>query len=93
MKSIYLFLSLVDSSCKISFFLETEKVLKHRSVQHFGHEFLYGSNNIDRSTPLTEKIPEICRPLIEKLLEKKLIDFSPDQLTINQYEPGQGKLV
>ncbi|XP_057291456.1 alkylated DNA repair protein alkB homolog 8-like [Hydractinia symbiolongicarpus] len=67
-----------------------ENLLKHRKVKHFGYEFLYGSNNIDRSKPLAEKIPEKCKALIDKMLERKLIEFIPDQLTVNQYEPGQG---
>lgn len=65
-------------------------MLKHRKVKHFGYEFLYGSNNIDRSKPLAEKIPDKCKALIDKMLESKLIEFIPDQLTVNQYEPGQG---
>lgn len=66
--------------------------MKHRSVKHFGYEFLYGSNNIDKNKPLKEKIPSICDDLINRMKRQSIIDFIPDQLTINQYEPGQGEM-
>jgi len=68
----------------------TPSTLKNRRVKHFGYEFLYGTNNIDRAKPLELKIPDICTPLLEKLLAKNLIKHMPDQLTVNQYEVGQG---
>ncbi|XP_053685733.1 alkylated DNA repair protein alkB homolog 8 [Sabethes cyaneus] len=66
--------------------------LKHRRVQHFGYEFLYGSNNVDKSKPLDRAIPAICDLLWPKLYEKYPMYswFIPDQLTVNCYEPGQG---
>ena len=66
--------------------------MKHRSVKHFGYEFLYGSNSIDKNKPLKEKIPSICDDLINRMKRQSIIDFIPDQLTINQYEPGQGEI-
>lgn len=66
--------------------------MKHRSVKHFGYEFLYGSNSIDKNKPLKEKIPSICDDLINRMKRQSIIDFIPDQLTINQYEPGQGEM-
>ena len=33
-------------------------------------------------------LPTFCQPLLEKL--KPLLPHSPDQLIINEYEPGQG---
>ena len=65
--------------------------MKHRSVKHFGYEFLYGSNNINKDKPLKEKIPSICDDLINRMKRQGTIDFIPDQLTVNQYEPGQGE--
>ena len=70
--------------------LDVGSVLKHRKVTHFGFEFLYGSNNIDRSKPLQQKIPELCRPLIEKMKAEGIMSWDPDQLTVNEYSPGQG---
>ena len=67
-----------------------EASLKNRSVKHFGYEFLYGTNNIDRSKPLEAKIPSICTPLLEKMLNLGLMKCMPDQLTVNEYAAGQG---
>lgn len=64
--------------------------MKHRSVTHYGYEFLYGSNNIDKSNPLKNKIPSVCDTMIEKMVNGGLMLNRPDQLTVNQYEPGQG---
>ncbi|XP_058060967.1 alkylated DNA repair protein alkB homolog 8 [Anopheles bellator] len=67
-------------------------VLKNRKVKHFGYEFLYGSNNVDRSKPLRRNIPSVCGGLWERLRElyPSLNWHVPDQLTVNWYEPGQG---
>ncbi|XP_044748795.1 alkylated DNA repair protein alkB homolog 8 [Coccinella septempunctata] len=66
--------------------------MKNRQVKHFGFEFRYDTNNVDASCPLMEKIPKECDFLWERLGEKcnKFRDFIPDQLTVNQYLPGQG---
>ncbi|XP_058462051.1 alkylated DNA repair protein alkB homolog 8 [Malaya genurostris] len=66
--------------------------LKHRRVKHFGFEFLYGSNNVDKNKPMDRKIPSICNQLWEKLQQcyPELAWHIPDQLTVNRYEPGQG---
>ncbi|CAO1439051.1 unnamed protein product [Diamesa serratosioi] len=69
-----------------------ENKLKHRKVQHFGYEFLYGANTVDLETPLSKQIPKDC-DLLWKNLSEKLPQFSgwkPDQLTVNRYEPGNG---
>lgn len=60
-------------------------------MKHYGYEFRYGSNDVDLSQPLDEKIPQECE-IIWKRLEDYGINFSiPDQLTVNKYSPGQGK--
>ncbi|KAI5633618.1 2OG-Fe(II) oxygenase superfamily domain-containing protein [Phthorimaea operculella] len=64
--------------------------LKNRQVKHYGYEFRYGSNDVDLSTPLAEKIPEQCDVLWRRLREKGFDLGVPDQLTVNKYEPGQG---
>lgn len=45
--------------------------------------------NIDRLF-LFQGIPAECRPILERCLTNKIIDVMPDQLTVNQYESGQG---
>ncbi|OXB62866.1 hypothetical protein ASZ78_015410 [Callipepla squamata] len=67
-----------------------QKTLKHRRVKHFGYEFLYVNNNVDKDKPLPGGLPEICIPFLEKCLKQGYIKHKPDQLTVNQYEPGQG---
>ncbi|XP_058832798.1 alkylated DNA repair protein alkB homolog 8 [Topomyia yanbarensis] len=71
---------------------ELEGNLKHRRVKHFGYEFLYGSNNVDKSKPLEQSIPLVCNQLWDKLQKShpELGWHVPDQLTVNRYEPGQG---
>lgn len=38
-------------------------------------------------------LPEICSPFLEKCLKQGYIKHKPDQLTVNQYEPGQGRFL
>ncbi|KAL8191045.1 UNVERIFIED_CONTAM: Alkylated DNA repair protein alkB 8 [Gekko kuhli] len=66
------------------------KSLKHRRVKHFGYEFRYDNNNVDRDKPLPGGLPELCNVILAKCLTLGYIKEKPDQLTINQYEPGQG---
>ncbi|XP_060659838.1 LOW QUALITY PROTEIN: alkylated DNA repair protein alkB homolog 8, partial [Drosophila nasuta] len=72
--------------------VRTEDTLKHRHVKHFGYEFLYGSNNVDPMQPLLEQpIPSACDFLWPRLDNTELPKIlTPDQLTVNAYEPGQG---
>uniref|UniRef100_UPI00398E641F tRNA (carboxymethyluridine(34)-5-O)-methyltransferase ALKBH8 n=1 Tax=Pristiophorus japonicus TaxID=55135 RepID=UPI00398E641F len=67
-----------------------QRSLKHRRVKHYGYEFRYDNNNVDKDKPLPGGLPEICDDILEQSMEKGYIKFKPDQLTINQYEPGQG---
>ncbi|XP_017007976.3 tRNA (carboxymethyluridine(34)-5-O)-methyltransferase ALKBH8 [Drosophila takahashii] len=71
---------------------ESTGTLKHRNVKHFGFEFLYGSNNVDPSKPLEQSIPSACDILWSRLPNSASTwDWStPDQLTVNEYEPGHG---
>jgi len=64
--------------------------MKHRKVKHYGYEFIYGKNDIDKDNPLDEPIPNICKQLIDKMVGEELIPWKPDQLTVNQYDAGQG---
>ena len=65
--------------------------LKHRQVQHFGYEFKYGSNSINLENPLERKIPESASHICQRLVDQEFIQYFPDQLTVNKYEPSQGK--
>lgn len=67
-----------------------QRSLKHRRVKHFGYEFHYENNTVDKDKPLPGGLPEICSSILEKLLKEGYIKHKPDQLTINQYEPGHG---
>lgn len=73
-------------------------MLKHRQVKHFGYEFRYDTNNVDLNQPLIdEPIPNECDFLWDRLRDQHSQFFettpsSPHQLTVNKYEPGQGKL-
>lgn len=60
-------------------------------MRHFGFQFEYGTNNVNPDKPLKEKIPEECDFVFKRLAEQKLVPWVPEQLTVNQYEPGQGK--
>lgn len=66
--------------------------MKFRKVKHFGYEFLYGINNVNKNNPLQESIPTECDFLWRRLSEKypEFKYFKPDQLTVNHYLPGQG---
>ncbi|XP_021526484.2 alkylated DNA repair protein alkB homolog 8 [Aotus nancymaae] len=68
----------------------SQKSLKHRRVKHFGYEFYYENNNVDKDKPLSRGLPDICDGFLEKWLREGYIKHKPDQMTINQYEPGHG---
>ncbi|CAG9860944.1 unnamed protein product [Phyllotreta striolata] len=63
--------------------------MKNRQVKHFGYEFNYNTNNVDKNQPLTEGIPEECN-FWNRLDNTAFKSFIPDQLTVNHYLPGQG---
>ncbi|XP_058041790.1 alkylated DNA repair protein alkB homolog 8 isoform X3 [Ahaetulla prasina] len=67
-----------------------QKCLKHRRVKHFGYEFRYDNNNVDQDRPLPGGLPDSCTAILAKCLKMGYINQKPDQLTVNQYEPGQG---
>ncbi|KAM4742090.1 tRNA (carboxymethyluridine(34)-5-O)-methyltransferase alkbh8 [Anableps anableps] len=69
---------------------EAQKPLKHRKVKHYGFEFRYDNNNVDKDKPLPAGLPEECLPVLQRCLQDGYISVLPDQLTVNQYETGQG---
>eukprot|EP00118_Oscarella_pearsei_P007079 m.33491 g.33491 ORF g.33491 m.33491 type:complete len:354 (+) comp31823_c0_seq2:95-1156(+) len=64
--------------------------LRHRRVHHYGYEFLYGTNDVDVRNPMKRGIPEECLLVISRMMDQNLIRCRPNQLTVNDYEPGQG---
>lgn len=86
------FIDLIDWSREIN----SAQTLKHRQVKHFGYEFRYDNNRVDASKPLSSKIPPVCSVLFQKLSERYanpcIPSTAPDQLTVNKYEPGQGRI-
>ena len=73
--------------------LLVQQILKHRRVKHHGYEFLYTTNNIDKDHPLPDGIPPIYGCVIDDIMATGHVQCRPDQLTINQYQPGQGNTV
>lgn len=65
--------------------------MKNRSVKHYGYEFKYSTNNVDPEQPLKDAIPDVCNELCDRLITDGHMTEQPDQLTVNKYEPGQGK--
>ena len=60
-----------------------------RRVQHYGYRYNYTKRNInaeDRLGPLPAWVGEISH----RLMTQGLFISEPDQLIINEYEPGQG---
>ena len=67
-----------------------ENFLRHRYVKHYGYEFLYSTSNVDPDSPLPGGLPAICRPLLKRMRDGRLVEEEPDQLTVNHYQPGAG---
>uniref|UniRef100_A0A668ACD6 AlkB homolog 8, tRNA methyltransferase n=1 Tax=Myripristis murdjan TaxID=586833 RepID=A0A668ACD6_9TELE len=67
-----------------------QKALKHRRVKHYGYEFRYDNNNVDKDKPLSAGLPKECMHILERCVRNGHIDIMPDQLTVNQYQSGQG---
>ncbi|KAF6720889.1 Alkylated DNA repair alkB-like protein 8 [Oryzias melastigma] len=58
-----------------------QKSLKHRRVKHYGFEFRYDINNVFQRS---------VYPFCIAVWSMDTPTFIPDQLTVNQYESGQG---
>ncbi|TRY92045.1 hypothetical protein DNTS_006469 [Danionella cerebrum] len=67
-----------------------QKALKHRRVKHYGYEFCYDSNNVDKDKPLPGGLPVECEAVLQRCVADGHISVLPDQLTVNQYRSGQG---
>jgi alkylated DNA repair dioxygenase AlkB len=60
-----------------------------RRVQHYGYRYDYKSRSVDASQFLGP-LPDWSIPCLKQLQDEGLIEQLPDQLIINEYEPGQG---
>lgn len=63
--------------------------VKARQVQHFGFEFNYNTRRCDTDQPLHEPMPAPMAQLTSKIEQAAVMD-TPDQITVNDYQPGQG---
>ena len=60
-----------------------------RRVQHYGWSYNYKSRRIDQRDWLGP-LPDFILPVVERLSQANIFDSPPDQLIVNEYEPGQG---
>ena len=60
-----------------------------RRVQHYGWSYNYKSRRINQQDWLGP-LPDFASPVVEQLLDTNIFDQPPDQLIVNEYEPGQG---
>ncbi len=59
-----------------------------RRVQQYGYEYNYKSKAVN----FLGELPNWSLSLLEKLQESNLIAQKPNQLIVNEYQPGQGIL-
>lgn len=59
-----------------------------RRTQHYGYVYDYNTRKADAKP--TTSIPEWCQALIAEMQMTGLMRFTPDQMIINEYKPGQG---
>lgn len=60
-----------------------------RRVQHYGYVYDYKSRRINSNMYLGE-LPKFCQYFAEKFHEEGWFSVVPDQVIVNEYEPGQG---
>ncbi len=60
-----------------------------RRVQHYGYKYNYKARAISRSM-FVGPLPPFALELGARLIVAKLLTEVPDQLIVNEYEPGQG---
>lgn len=60
-----------------------------RRVQHYGWKYDYKARSIDYSMFLGE-LPLWVKPYADRLFHSCYLPLIPDQLIINEYQPGQG---
>lgn len=60
-----------------------------RRVQHYGYRYDYAERTISKNDRIGD-LPDWSLPLADRLAADGLFDVRPDQLIVNEYEPGQG---
>src|SRR4051794_38857247 len=60
-----------------------------RRVQHYGYRYDYKARKVDPSMYLGP-LPAWAQPLAARLVADGHMAMAPDQLIVNEYEPGQG---
>jgi alkylated DNA repair dioxygenase AlkB len=60
-----------------------------RRVQHYGYRYNYAARSVDLSMYIGE-IPSWGQDLAERIFDDGLMPKIPDQLIVNEYQPGQG---
>lgn len=60
-----------------------------RRVQHYGYRYDYTARTVDPSMYLGP-LPEWAQPLAARLVADGYMAAEPDQVIVNEYEPGQG---
>jgi alkylated DNA repair dioxygenase AlkB len=60
-----------------------------RRVQHYGFKYNYKSRSIDHNMYIGA-LPAWSHQLCRRLVDDRLINYSPDQIIVNEYLPGQG---
>lgn len=60
-----------------------------RRVQHYGYRYDYRARAVDRDMYLGA-LPSWSQPLARRLQSDGVFSKLPDQLIVNEYEPGQG---
>ena len=60
-----------------------------RRVQHYGYRYDYTKRNITEDDKIGE-LPDWSLPIADRLVADGIFSSRPDQLIVNEYEPGQG---
>ncbi len=60
-----------------------------RRIQHYGYRYNYKARRVDGTSYLGQ-LPEWLGYLCDRLVGQMIFDTRPDQVIINEYEPGQG---
>lgn len=60
-----------------------------RRVQHYEFKYDYSKKKIDLSV-YVGKLPVWSEAVLDRIKDIQSINFQPDQLIVNEYEPGQG---
>jgi alkylated DNA repair dioxygenase AlkB len=60
-----------------------------RRVQHYGYQYDYKARRVDSSMRLGE-LPNWLLPWAQRLVDQGFFSSPPDQVIVNEYQPGQG---